>query len=525
MKKKLAIVLFTLVMIFALAFTVSAAAKKGDVNNDGVITAADARLTLRCAARLETLTDEQIAAADVDGKKGITPSDARLILRVAAKLDSFDNEFKYEDMLVEDGVLHVAVCANNPPFCYTEKGQIKGVDIEIAQMIANANGLKLEIHNMSKDSFETTIKNNKCDIIISSFSNDENLASQGLSSVKLDENVQYIYCESSKQVTVDDLKSKNIGVIKGSVADSILIKDVSSGKLGNANIIRYTRYSDAADALKNNKVFAVIGDNDLYRSRMIKVGTYRHQDIKIAASAEKKGLATNLAANISTDTIQKTIDKYCPPIKSDTSIICETSKITLAPGAVSITELSVDSFYIDSEFIYIVRSDFNAELKEHNGKYYLIVIAPETEKKGTIRIDCGYEDNVTSIISVNVKKSGSTLYNFGKESYCPDFGAYSGVAPYEVILDTENDAIAYMYNAEALYNAGMTETSHYEKYLSLMPKHGFVYDSYNTDNTTYYMEFFANYSLEQAAAYTEYYYNDGNYLYLNTISIIVSHKF
>lgn len=58
----------------------------GDVNFDGKITAADARLALRISAKLDTPTAEQFVAANVivDGK--ITAADARLILRVAAKL-------------------------------------------------------------------------------------------------------------------------------------------------------------------------------------------------------------------------------------------------------------------------------------------------------------------------------------------------------------------------------------------------------------------------------------------------------
>ncbi|MBR3867816.1 MAG: dockerin type I repeat-containing protein [Clostridia bacterium] len=58
----------------------------GDVNFDGRITAADARLALRYSAKLETPNAEQFIVANVilDGK--IEANDARLILRVSAKL-------------------------------------------------------------------------------------------------------------------------------------------------------------------------------------------------------------------------------------------------------------------------------------------------------------------------------------------------------------------------------------------------------------------------------------------------------
>lgn len=61
----------------------------GDVNFDGKVTAADARLALRAAAKLETLTSDAFFAADANLDKKITAADARKILRVAAKLDKF----------------------------------------------------------------------------------------------------------------------------------------------------------------------------------------------------------------------------------------------------------------------------------------------------------------------------------------------------------------------------------------------------------------------------------------------------
>lgn len=58
-----------------------------DVNGDGNITAADARLALRASARLATLGGDSFTAADVNHDGNVTASDARLILRKSAKLD------------------------------------------------------------------------------------------------------------------------------------------------------------------------------------------------------------------------------------------------------------------------------------------------------------------------------------------------------------------------------------------------------------------------------------------------------
>ena len=59
----------------------------GDIDADGAISVSDARLALRAAVKLDTLTGGYFTAANVDFKDDISVSDARLILRAAVKLD------------------------------------------------------------------------------------------------------------------------------------------------------------------------------------------------------------------------------------------------------------------------------------------------------------------------------------------------------------------------------------------------------------------------------------------------------
>lgn len=59
----------------------------GDIDMDGKITAADARLLLRYTAKMTDLTSAQKNLADVNKDGKITAADARLVLRVAAKLE------------------------------------------------------------------------------------------------------------------------------------------------------------------------------------------------------------------------------------------------------------------------------------------------------------------------------------------------------------------------------------------------------------------------------------------------------
>ncbi len=68
--------------------------RMGDIDKDGGVTTADARLALRYAIKLQTLTVEQRLAADVDFSRSVAPKDARAILRAAIGLEPIVPEFK-----------------------------------------------------------------------------------------------------------------------------------------------------------------------------------------------------------------------------------------------------------------------------------------------------------------------------------------------------------------------------------------------------------------------------------------------
>ena len=61
---------------------------KGDVDGNGLVEAADARIILRYVTGLETLTGKALDAADIYGNSVINAMTARHVLRVATKLES-----------------------------------------------------------------------------------------------------------------------------------------------------------------------------------------------------------------------------------------------------------------------------------------------------------------------------------------------------------------------------------------------------------------------------------------------------
>lgn len=83
--KKILSLLLAVIMLFTVIIPVFAA-EKGDVDGDGSITASDARIALRMAVGLDTVTDELKLLADYDESGTVDASDARILLRLSVGL-------------------------------------------------------------------------------------------------------------------------------------------------------------------------------------------------------------------------------------------------------------------------------------------------------------------------------------------------------------------------------------------------------------------------------------------------------
>lgn len=100
---------------------------QGDVNFDGTVNSADARLILRQAVALERFSSAQKAVADLDGNAKINSADARLALRIAVRLEK-QPPHSTEDVLISEatcssqGVIAQVCTACNKVVSYSKTG-------------------------------------------------------------------------------------------------------------------------------------------------------------------------------------------------------------------------------------------------------------------------------------------------------------------------------------------------------------------------------------------------------------------
>jgi arginine/lysine/histidine transporter system substrate-binding protein len=216
----------------------------------------------------------------------------------------------------KDNELVMATNAEFPPYEYIDGSDYRGIDVEIAQAIADDLGKKLVIEDMAFDSIVSAVQSGKADIGLTGMTvNEERLKNVDFSDTYTTATQVIIVKKGSDIKSKDDLEGKLIGVQLGTTGD-IYADDVK-----DATVERYNKGFEAVQALSQGKVDAVIIDNE-----PAKVFVSQNEDIEILeeefvvedyAIAIKKGnddllkqINESLNKLKESGDLQKIIDKY-----------------------------------------------------------------------------------------------------------------------------------------------------------------------------------------------------------------------
>lgn len=166
------------------------------------------------------------------------------------------------------GKMTICTDAAWAPFEYIgANGEVTGADIELAKYIAEQLGVELEIINVAFDSISTYLVNDEADMSLSAMTITEERKETLDFSVPYTTAQQYIIVlEDNDTVTVlDDLAGQNIGVHLGTTGDFLVSDEVMMGVLAGtgSNVAQYKFLTDAALALKNGELGAIVCDTQL----------------------------------------------------------------------------------------------------------------------------------------------------------------------------------------------------------------------------------------------------------------------
>ena len=225
------------------------------------------------------------------------------------------SDSKTEAKKESDKTLSMATNAEFPPYEYVDGDKVVGIDVDIAQAIADKLGMKLKVDNINFDSIIPAVTSGKDQIGIAGMTvTDERKQSVDFTDSYATGIQSVIVKEGSSIKSIDDLKGKKIGVQLATTGD-IYAKD----DFGEENVEEYNK--GAVMALTSGKIDAVIIDNQPAKSFVETTDGLQILDTDYVqedyAAAIQKGNTDLLNAvngalkELKEDgTIQKILDKY-----------------------------------------------------------------------------------------------------------------------------------------------------------------------------------------------------------------------
>ena len=160
---------------------------------------------------------------------------------------------------VSDGKLIVGTEAGFAPYEYLVGDEVKGIDMDIAQAIADALGVELEVQNMDFDGALLAVQQGKVDIVAAGVSVSEEREEVMDFSVKYVDSKDVILVNKAdpkvEESSADALEGKVVGVQQGNIAD-LWVSENASPK----SVQRYTKFVQAAQDLLNGKIDCIVMD-------------------------------------------------------------------------------------------------------------------------------------------------------------------------------------------------------------------------------------------------------------------------
>lgn len=212
--------------------------------------------------------------------------------------------------------LVMATNAEFPPYEYRDGENFAGIDVEIAQAIAEDMGLDLVIEDMQFDSIVPAVQSGKADIGVAGMTVTEDKLQNIDFSIPYTTSTQVVIVTNDSPITSPaDLAGKTIGVQLGTTGDQY------SSEIENATIERYNKGFEAVQALGQKKIDAVIIDREpakvfVSENEGLKIldEDYTVEDYAIAVAKNNQELLEQVNNSLTklkdSGKLQEIIDKY-----------------------------------------------------------------------------------------------------------------------------------------------------------------------------------------------------------------------
>lgn len=209
----------------------------------------------------------------------------------------------------ESDTLIVGTEAGFAPYEYMKGNEVVGIDMDIAKAIADEMGKELKIKNMEFDGALASVASGKVDFVAAGVSINEKR--------KKTMDFSHEYVNSTEVIVVngknpaisgavkgESLNGKVVAVQQGNIADSWVSDEE---KCKPKEVKRYTKFAQASEDLKNNKVDCIVMDK--YPAEKL---VAENKELKILDGVlfeDKYAIAVKKGNKELLDEINKVIDK------------------------------------------------------------------------------------------------------------------------------------------------------------------------------------------------------------------------
>ena len=171
------------------------------------------------------------------------------------------SSYRTVDQIKEKGVIIMATNAEFEPFEFKDGDQCVGIDVDIANKIAEKLGVELEIHDVMFDATISEVQSGKADFVAAGMTIDEDrLKNVDFTNTYFEAGQAILVAKDSDIKGAADLAGKKVGVQSGTTGD-IYCTDEDGENGMSCEVVRFPKGMDAVMALSSGKVDAVVIDN------------------------------------------------------------------------------------------------------------------------------------------------------------------------------------------------------------------------------------------------------------------------
>ena len=217
--------------------------------------------------------------------------------------------------------LYMATEVPFAPYEYYDGDKLVGIDVDVANAIAEKLGMKLEVVDIAFDSIVSGVQAGKYDMGMAGMTvNEERLEKVNFSDSYATGIQVVIVKEGGKVKSLDDMAADGVVIGTQSGTTGFLF---ASEDFGDEKVKGFAKTTDAVEALKNSQVDCVMLDNEPAKALVaanpdaglsILDTAYANEDYAIAINKQNTDLLNQINAALAElkadGTLQSIIDKY-----------------------------------------------------------------------------------------------------------------------------------------------------------------------------------------------------------------------